>query len=296
MNTFKNIFLFLLLFIISIPTFAQCPDGLAVNSSSAECNGDGTSTVTINISITWGNGNNSAALTYNLGGEDVQAIVIEDNDGDINNQTYTFIVPTCDNYTVALTGWTNPAASGSSCPGNIINTSIILPVTFGQFEVKRNNRNINIDWSTLSEINNDKFIIQRASENTKFENVGEVISAGNSFRQMNYNFVDKDLRSGMNYYRIQQIDLDGNFSYSETRQIKVELISDILVYPNPSKNNIVLSSASYGMYRIFDAHGKIIKSINTEQTSNDIDISEFESGLYFIVGDQNKNTTSFIKL
>lgn len=93
-------------------------------------------------------------------------------------------------------------------------SSIILPVTFKQVEAKRQNKNTEIFFSTASEVNNDFFTIERSSDGIVFEAVGTLQGAGNATSIQKYYFEDRDVPSGVLYYRIKQTDFDGRFDYS----------------------------------------------------------------------------------
>lgn len=298
MKIIKSIFLTISLLVLTLNAQAQCKHTLIINSSDAICNGNNTSTVTINVTVLFGNGgNNSAVLSYNLGAGEVNAVVLEDDAGDIINTTYMFNVPSCGNFPVTLTGWTNPSGSGSSCTDPApVTTSIILPVTFGHFDLSKNEKSIVVEWSTLTETNNEKFVIQRAEENGEFKNIGELEGAVNSLTENYYRFTDNNISSGMHYYRIQQIDLDGQFSFSDVKMVNVKTSSDLLVYPNPATENITISTSSSHNFKLVDGYGQVIGIIQNNSKYLGYDTSPLKSGLYYIVSLDNTEKISFIKL
>lgn len=285
-----------MLFIV-INAQAQCKQTMSVNSFSAKCNGDGTSTVTINVSIDFGNGgNNSATLSYNLNGTEVNAAVFEDS-LEIVNETYMFNVPSCGNYPVTLKAWTNPSGSGYSCtyPAPII-SSIILPVTFGYFDISKKGEDVILEWSTLTETNNQKFVIQRGDESGDYINLGEIRGAINSLTEAHYRFVDSNDKNGIYYYRLKQIDLDGHFSYSDVKTVKINGKSNLLVFPNPAKEYISISTSTVNSYRVMDGYGKVVATIQNVDSQYKFDISNLNSGLYYLQSITNGDTVSFIKL
>ena len=60
-----------------------------------------------------------------------------------------------------------------------------------------------LDWSTLSEINNDRFEIERSYDLVNFEYLGYVEGNGTSLSRHEYSFVDKTVTSGTVYYRLK---------------------------------------------------------------------------------------------
>jgi hypothetical protein len=115
-----------------------------------------------------------------------------------------------------------------------------LSVKFNFFTVQRKKDNIVLNWQTVTEQNNRGFEIERRLFGNEYKTIAFVPSKarnGNSNILINYSYVEIEnlMGAGEVYYRIKQIDLDGNCSYSEIKVLKnnPEKI-DILVYPNPS--------------------------------------------------------------
>lgn len=116
-------------------------------------------------------------------------------------------------------------------------SSIILPVTFKHVEAKRQNKNTEIFFSTASEANNDFFTIERSSDGIVFEAVGTLQGAGNATSTQKYYFEDRDVPSGVLYYRIKQTDFDGRFDYSPVVKVKRQA-SDIDIFSGSTGGQI----------------------------------------------------------
>ncbi|WP_449353863.1 T9SS type A sorting domain-containing protein [Algoriphagus boseongensis] len=118
----------------------------------------------------------------------------------------------------------------------------ILPIDFLYFDAKYNPnlRTGDLKWATSKEWENSHFEIERAINGIKnWSVIDQVAGAGYSDKPVEYSYTDKNLpASGGNiFYRLKQVDLDGNFSYSVTRSIQVEPVkgaSSWIIYPNPT--------------------------------------------------------------
>ncbi|SFA93011.1 PKD-like domain-containing protein, partial [Algoriphagus aquimarinus] len=119
----------------------------------------------------------------------------------------------------------------------------ILQVEYLYFEAKLNtaNRSGELTWATAKEWENDRFEIERATNGdlTSWTKIGEVKGQGYSDSATDYKFEDTNLPAagGNIFYRLKQIDVDGSFTYSVTRSIKVPSLkgqSKWIAYPNPS--------------------------------------------------------------
>ena len=284
--------------LLSISSFAQCKHTITVHNYSVECNGNGTSTVSMMVTVLFGNGNNSVTISYNTGFGEVNAVVLEDDNGDIINGTYEFNVPSCDNYTVTMTAWTNPSGSGMSCddPAPIV-LGISLPVTYGDINIKNENGKVLLNWNTFSEVNNDKFIVQRSKDGDAFSVIGEIKGAGESSEEIWYEFIDKNPLKGNSYYRLLQVDLDGTESYSEIQSVRVDEKRKFSIYPNPATDYIYLSSEASDSYQIYDSNGNlVIEAIISENNDEiKIDLTQLKSGIYVLKSVLSNTSERFIK-
>ena len=111
-----------------------------------------------------------------------------------------------------------------------------LPVEMVSFKGAFSNGIVNLNWVTASEINNQYFEVQRSIDGINWSWVGVVAGSGNTVNLTQYSFVDKYPLQGLTYYRLKQVDIDGNYHLSKI--IKVINTHNQVVYnikPNPSK-------------------------------------------------------------
>jgi hypothetical protein len=114
-----------------------------------------------------------------------------------------------------------------------------LPIQLSPFTAQKTNSDeINLQWTTESEINNDYFTIERSSDGIAFETITKQKGAGNSTQKLFYSFIDKLPFNGKNYYRLKQTDYDGKFTFSQVVFVQINQTKDkIILYPNPSRQN-----------------------------------------------------------
>jgi len=124
---------------------------------------------------------------------------------------------------------------------------------------------VRIKWSTASEIQNDYFEIQRSRAGQDFETIATVNGAGDSNTVLNYSFTDESATEGSYYYRLKQVDFDGDFEIFDTKKIKLSQLSGSLtVYPNPVTNGSLkinlerVSSNDHTIFQIRNAQGTIV--------------------------------------
>lgn len=120
-----------------------------------------------------------------------------------------------------------------------------LPIELIEFNgALGKNKTVELTWSTASELNNDKFEIERAVNDYNFKEVGSVAGMGNSQEINDYTYVDRQPERGTNYYRLKQIDFDGQFNYSPVITVEVRETPEIGLdfYPNPVVNEIKINN------------------------------------------------------
>jgi len=172
------------------------------------------------------------------------------------------------------------------------------PVELTSFTSSVSGRDITLNWSTSSEINNSGFEVERRDAGSEMQEVwvkaGFVIGNGNSSAIHNYVFTEKGLNSGKYKYRLKQIDFNGNFEYFELAE---EMIIGIPVkynlsqnYPNPFNpvTNLEFGIPDLGFVtlKIYDVIGReliILVNENKEPGYYKIKFNagNLSSGVYF---------------
>ena len=122
--------------------------------------------------------------------------------------------------------------------------AIPLPIELNNFNVTCYNGLPEIKWSTLTEINNDYFTIEKSGDALNWEIVTYIQGAGNSNQQLNYSYIDDSHYNNNQtaYYRLKQTDFDSNYEYFKIAAIRCEGASDTspVIFPNPASNTITI--------------------------------------------------------
>jgi hypothetical protein len=160
----------------------------------------------------------------------------------------------------------------------------ILSVDFLDFNLRQlETEHVLLTWSTESEVNNNRFEIERSIDSRFWEKIGQVEPANQIGRSHNYAFTDIHPSKGMNYYRLRQVDHDGSDTYSWIESINMESGNKTGVYPNPASDRIYFDQIPEGsMINIFDAKGQLINKLDSMEIKGQLDISSFVSGVYLI--------------
>ncbi|MFN0204216.1 MAG: choice-of-anchor Q domain-containing protein [Bacteroidia bacterium] len=155
-----------------------------------------------------------------------------------------------------------------------------LPVEWMKFDLHlAGERAVRLNWMTGAEVGNDKFVIERSEDGQHFEGVAEVAAVGYADGQSTYSYLDESLNYRKYYYRIKQIDIDGRYSYSDTKFILTD--GAVLAYPSPTTGDLFISA---GIERqsmtISDAAGHVVK--NYKKVPEHLNISDLVPGVYYL--------------
>ena len=164
-----------------------------------------------------------------------------------------------------------------------------LPVEFLSLEATAHTPMIDITWATATEQNSSHYIVERSQDNETFNSIGTVQAAGYSQFRRDYIFVDNAPFKGVNYYRLQQVDLDGNSE--QTRTVTATLYAaggKPILYPNPATDilNVEFLSPEEGsaLLVVEDALGRIItqstKAVLRGEQKAEVSLAGLTTGWY----------------
>ena len=168
-----------------------------------------------------------------------------------------------------------------------------LPVDLLDFKGISSNGSTFLSWTTLVEKNNKGFDIERSFDGINFKKIGFVNGMGDSNKPLFYEFMDNYgvLDQDKAYYRLKQIDQDGNFKFSEIVSISINnLQNDNLfkINPNPTNNNVDIKFLNKlktnAIISIYDINGKrlIMNEIESLESDYNMDLSQLPKGIFNI--------------
>ena len=160
-----------------------------------------------------------------------------------------------------------------------------LPVELLDFRAVPAGKDILLTWRTVSEQNNAYFDIQRSADGRNWASIGEVAGRGTTLEPQLYSFTDRQPLTGMNYFRLRQVDFNGAFEYSGIVSVEFKPEqSTVAFYPNPVSGDLFFTLPSgfdEGLIvRICDLNGRLL--IQRRLNDNRLNVSELSAGVYFV--------------
>ncbi|WP_187631932.1 T9SS type A sorting domain-containing protein [Hymenobacter lutimineralis] len=188
--------------------------------------------------------------------------------------TTGFITQTSENY---LTPTTAEEIEGVGIDGQP------LPVTLTAFSAKLQNKQVKLTWVTASEKNNKGFEVQRSADGVNFQTFTTVEGNGTTSSRHEYAATDANPLTGTSYYRLKQVDFDGQTAYSDVKSV-VNGGGSLSVYPNPAQNNLTVKlpvPMQNAKVQVLDLTGRVLLT-RTLGVDGNLELSSLQRGTYLV--------------
>ncbi|MDG1331335.1 MAG: DUF2341 domain-containing protein [Crocinitomicaceae bacterium] len=257
-----------------------------------------------NLALTVNNAHNGVSLgtganRFGFIGDGSEATTFNGNrnnryyDGIYDEIRFSSAVLTSDWIGTEYTNQNNPSSfyvlTEEQLAGNLC---LLLPVAFGTLSAQlTQERQVQLTWNTISEINNDYFEVLRSENDLDWEIIDIVDGAGNSLEEQHYQSLDisPGWDAGINYYRIRQVDFNGAYKYSPTRSVHLQSTSEVLIYPNPAKDVLYIEGATHNLSSEIIVTNELgqsmigkISFIQVSKHQIQLDLSNLSTGMYLI--------------
>ncbi|NMM48965.1 T9SS type A sorting domain-containing protein [Marinigracilibium pacificum] len=249
----------------------------------------------VNIRANGGNGgnvNNSSAHGGGGGGSQGVIMFSAAHPAEVVSETIVGLAG-CDNTSCSSTGLN---AGGADLDGIFVGAGSPLPVELIYFEAipLQSEQAVKLKWGTAVEIDNEKFIIERSADGINWTSIQTIQGNGNSNSIIHYSTIDDDPIIGKSYYRLRQVDYNGDMEYSEIVAVEFYTNHSFLVYPNPTTDNLYIkfdSRTEIGRISMVTTSGALIEP-NTNYTPGVITINthSIARGMYSLIIETNKET------
>jgi surface protein len=177
--------------------------------------------------------------------------------------------------------------AGWSISGDGSENCVPLPITLSSFTAQTQNNNATLlQWATATETNNKGFSVQRSANGITWQNIAFVNSLapnGNSNAPINYTYTDTHPLNGINYYRLEQTDMNGSKNYSDVRSVQFGV--SISVRPNPVQSVLTVAgiSTSDAAYSLINVSGvTVLQGTLRAGNENKIPVNNIANGIYFL--------------
>lgn len=185
------------------------------------------------------------------------------------------------------------------CDTATVYISNILPIHLLSFDAQKEGTTAQLSWVTSSEQDNTGFDVERSLDGKQWQSLGFVASQaqdGNSPLRLSYTYIDYSPVNGQNFYRLKQMDINGDYQYSQVRMVNFKDGSSVQVHPNPVQENVMVSGLT-GKNKIVVTNvlGQVVLRVYTNGEENkELHTAVLTPGVYLIrVTDEHSNNLVF---
>lgn len=190
---------------------------------------------------------------------------IPDNTNWRDQGPYDYTVPSGNptNLCFRIYGFSAEGAGGTWRFDNVsFSGSNALPIFLTHFSGITRKTDVLLSFATATETNNDYFAIERSVNGLTFNELARIKGAGTVYEPQQYQYIDTRPLPGKNFYRLRQVDFDGQFSYSPVVIARFVQENTLKIAPMPASDEvqILLSERTEkeGLGQVFDYNGRLM--------------------------------------
>jgi len=174
---------------------------------------------------------------------------------------------------------------------------IPLPVHFSDFLGRKQANSVVLIWSVAGEKDVLKYEIERSQNGKDFVKIGEVEAE----EKTSYSFTDVQPVKGVNFYRVRNIDLDGNYKYTTIIRMNMGKTIVLKAFPQPAISDLTIEHgvvAGSGSVSLVNSNGQVVKrvTISGDVTQTVVSLAGLNSGVYVVRFDNGKGQVETLKV
>ncbi|WP_020567286.1 M12 family metallo-peptidase [Neolewinella persica] len=163
--------------------------------------------------------------------------------------------------------------------------SEVLPVEWLGFTARASGKSAQLDWQVSQNVDNDGFSVERSSAtDDTWQALGWVPAAEGANQSISYAFTDETTRAGTTYYyRLRQLDLDGQLSFSEVRTVAFDAAEGLTVWPNPTDGRVNIESSDLSAnYALLNGLGQVLRTGKLANGQATLNLQDLPPAIYLL--------------
>ncbi|MFT7450367.1 MAG: hypothetical protein ACI9VN_001084 [Patescibacteria group bacterium] len=176
------------------------------------------------------------------------------------------------------------AEGDPACANNLVQNNLELRLALNPDD------EVMLDWKATNEPGGAIYEVEHSLDGINFDIIGSNDSGSKSGNAMLYEYVDDMVSFGLNYYRVKQVLVDGQFQYSAVKDITIKFTDGNkgIIFPNPAIDltTLIFSTPLEKQtdFEVVNAQGSIVKRFTMAPGMDriDLNVSKWQTGYYFI--------------
>ncbi len=161
-----------------------------------------------------------------------------------------------------------------------------LSVELVEFTAARTGKNTaKLSWTTISETENDRFVILKSSNLIEWMRIDSIAGAGTYAGTSSYEYVDYQVTELTTYYKLMQVDYNGSVKYYGPVGVQSYELGQVVLIPNPATEYIEISELPNNVPHqliIHDVFGRVVENIHLSENRNKVYLDNIPSGNYIL--------------
>lgn len=157
-----------------------------------------------------------------------------------------------------------------------------VPITLSTFDAEASADDVNLTWVVSSQLDNAYFDVEASRDGIEFERVGTVAGDGSTTEEITYEYDYRDVDPGLYYFRIRQMDYDGNSTVSPVVTIQVGHANEMAVKVAAANGELTVETSTDGYLSIFAASGQLVHRFFAEAGRQSVPVPRLPSGVYVL--------------
>lgn len=154
-----------------------------------------------------------------------------------------------------------------------VKPAVVLPIELISFNARAMGRDALLEWTTATEIDNDRFEVERSTDGIAWSTVRTVPGTGNSLVPIAYELLDPSPPAGTDYYRLRQVDFDGAARYSGIVSVTFDATGLPMVWPQPCDGAFTLRMDPGERLSITDLLGQAVAFTSRPLAEDAVEVS-----------------------
>lgn len=200
------------------------------------------------------------------------------------------------------TGFYLEGSTNSFSEFGTLEGSPALPVKLTMFRAETQHTVVKLSWTTAQELDNKGFEILRSTDGKNFVKIGWINGHGTTNAPKQYAFTDASPAAGKNFYRLRQVDVDGNSAFSDIAAAGTGKILKLTLSPNPVENVLYIEydEKNISSLKILDMQGRVVWKSEGQRSSSliSVPVQHLTKGMYLLEAlnkQGNRQTEKFLK-
>lgn len=157
-----------------------------------------------------------------------------------------------------------------------------LPVTLTSFTARRQAADVRLSWATAAELHNARFDVERSLDGQAFTTIATVVGQGTTTQASRYAALDAGAPAGQLYYRLRQVDTDGQASSSPVVALAAtDARAGLSLFPNPAHDRLTVAAPVGTLVRVLDLTGRLLLT-STLPPSGEVEVLALPPGSYLL--------------